>query len=358
MISQNIKISAIRIDRERRRVVQSPAVKLLAESIETIGLQMPISVRMENGVPVLIAGAYRIAAAQSLGWDEIDAVVFENELDARIWEIDENLRRTELTAIERSEQIAERAKLLGGVMEGVPEVKDNRLKTRAEAVAAGAMFYYPAKPCRKGHDDGYYTSIGRCVTCSTAAKAEWQRKRADEGYQVAQVGPPSIRHGQGQKRGDRDAARKMGVSRQTVGRAKAINLLPERAKQEAINLGLANNHHALIYAAAHEGTDLQIKALRSFAEKKAEKAKRKQAQADNIAAQAKAAASIAPRELPMHDQRREAAIQYWLWLIEECGEKAYPILSRLKELDIHILFEEVDRMRREGGPPPGSTKIH
>lgn len=104
----------------KRRAVNEDKVVALAESIKDIGLRTPITVRfvdgwidpdgaVVDGQPVLVAGAHRLAAVKSLGWDHIDCYVFEDdsEIDARLWEIAENLCRAELTKLEESEQIAE-----------------------------------------------------------------------------------------------------------------------------------------------------------------------------------------------------------------------------------------------------------
>jgi ParB/RepB/Spo0J family partition protein len=84
--------------------------------MQRIGLMTPITVRYypetlgpdgaDDGYEI-IAGRHRYAAAVSLGWDEIDAIVIEcSDVDAKLWEIAENLHRAELTKLERDEQIA------------------------------------------------------------------------------------------------------------------------------------------------------------------------------------------------------------------------------------------------------------
>src|SRR5262249_41633707 len=56
----------------------------------------------------LIAGAHRLEAARSLGWSEIDAFVLDgDEVEARLWEIAENLHRKELTALQRAELVSD-----------------------------------------------------------------------------------------------------------------------------------------------------------------------------------------------------------------------------------------------------------
>lgn len=70
-------------------------------------------------MPILIAGRHRLEAARRLGWEEIDAYVFEgDERDARLWEIAENLHRAELTVQERADNIAEWVRLTGEKLSG------------------------------------------------------------------------------------------------------------------------------------------------------------------------------------------------------------------------------------------------
>ncbi len=57
----------------------------------------------------LVAGQHRLEACKSLGWREIPAVLTEEpELKRRLWEIDENLCRAELSHLEKGEHLVER----------------------------------------------------------------------------------------------------------------------------------------------------------------------------------------------------------------------------------------------------------
>src|SRR5262249_50684620 len=101
-----------------RRGCDPETVSKLAESISMIGLKTPISVRTIKRVAdpaegtdaiadhVLVAGAHRLEAARCHGWSEIDCFVLEgDEIDARLWEIAENLHRRELNVLRRSQLI-------------------------------------------------------------------------------------------------------------------------------------------------------------------------------------------------------------------------------------------------------------
>lgn len=95
---------------DRMRRVDPERVHALAASMKSLGLQTPISVwSSDDGEDVhLIAGAHRLAAAIELGWDEIEcSLVTMSEIDRKRWEIAENLHRSELTALERDEHVAE-----------------------------------------------------------------------------------------------------------------------------------------------------------------------------------------------------------------------------------------------------------
>jgi ParB family chromosome partitioning protein len=81
----------------------------LAASIAEVGLLNPITVTHEHR---LIAGYHRLEACKSLGWLEIPvSVVTLSAEDAELAEIDENLVRHELTALERCEQLLRRKKI-------------------------------------------------------------------------------------------------------------------------------------------------------------------------------------------------------------------------------------------------------
>lgn len=105
---ETLFIENVTVPAHRARGLDAAAVKRLAESLAKIGLQTPISVRMEGDDLLLVAGLHRLEAARSLGWDRIDAVYIDgDDRDARLWEISENLHRADLTVLERDEHVAE-----------------------------------------------------------------------------------------------------------------------------------------------------------------------------------------------------------------------------------------------------------
>lgn len=117
----------------RHRHLDDAKVKALAKSIDEIGLKYPIHVRRVDLVDddgevderlLLVTGAHRLASIKSLGWDWVTCLVFPpdaSELDAELWEIDENLMRAELSDAELADHLARRSaiwaeKVTGGTI--------------------------------------------------------------------------------------------------------------------------------------------------------------------------------------------------------------------------------------------------
>lgn len=122
MQTQAIRADDIEIG-ERHRALSNDAVARLAGSMKDIGLKSPISIRIADdvmidgkpcdGVPILVAGAHRLAAAKSLGWSHIDCIEVEDDpIAAELWELAENLHRCDLTKEQRDEHIRRYAELL------------------------------------------------------------------------------------------------------------------------------------------------------------------------------------------------------------------------------------------------------
>jgi ParB-like nuclease domain len=109
---------------DRLRALDRESVERLKESISRIGLKTPISVRSSGQGCTLVAGRHRLAACIELGINQIPVVAETgSELEARLWEIAENLHRAELTALERAEHISQWIKLRGERGAGSPAIK-------------------------------------------------------------------------------------------------------------------------------------------------------------------------------------------------------------------------------------------
>ncbi len=135
---------------ERRRALSAPDVERLSASMSDIGLRQPITVRvvdemeidgqMVSGVPILVAGAHRLAAAKKLGWQTIDCIeVDDDDIGAELWEIAENLHRLDLTKEQRDEHIRRYAELL-----------EARKEIQVKQDAAPEIGYKKPPPQQKG----------------------------------------------------------------------------------------------------------------------------------------------------------------------------------------------------------------
>lgn len=112
MKSVTVAVEAVTV-RERHRDANPDKVSALAGSMEKIGLQTPISVVIngegEEVEIVLVAGLHRLNAARQLGWADIEAFEVDlDDIDRELWEIDENLCRSELTEAEEAHHLARR----------------------------------------------------------------------------------------------------------------------------------------------------------------------------------------------------------------------------------------------------------
>ncbi len=113
-IITKVNISEIN-DAERIRKTDLDYVKFLSFSLQERGLKHPITISTpdQNGLYRLLAGKHRLEAARLLGWDNIDAVVdpAQTELEQKLIEIDENLFRRELSALDKSAFLAQRQEI-------------------------------------------------------------------------------------------------------------------------------------------------------------------------------------------------------------------------------------------------------
>jgi ParB-like chromosome segregation protein Spo0J len=106
---KDIKIEAIKVEGKRRALNEKELRRLMA-SMHQDTMRTPITVRTKGkGKVILVAGLHRLEAARRLGWKAIHCFVDDasSELEARWWQIAENLHRAELTALERAEGIDE-----------------------------------------------------------------------------------------------------------------------------------------------------------------------------------------------------------------------------------------------------------
>jgi ParB family chromosome partitioning protein len=97
---------------DNARPTNATDVVALARSIEALGLQVPLTCIERDGRYLLIAGRHRLEALRVLGQETAPVRVVDfDDVEARLWTISENLHRTELSVTQRSELIAEYARL-------------------------------------------------------------------------------------------------------------------------------------------------------------------------------------------------------------------------------------------------------
>ena len=113
---QDIEIADIKV-KGKRRALNPDKLNELVESISSMGLQSPITVRAVKRMLgwhkteieyVLVSGLHRLEAMKQLGKTTILCFILEGDRRvARMWEISENLHRADLTSVEYDEQVAE-----------------------------------------------------------------------------------------------------------------------------------------------------------------------------------------------------------------------------------------------------------
>lgn len=127
-MTETIRIEDIDTSK-RLRPVHPAHVELIAASIEQKGLTQPILVRPRRpedgeGLPyILVVGGHREAAFRLLGWTEltVDKQVIIRDMDAleaRLIEIDENVARHELNALDRALFLLERKEVYEKIRAG------------------------------------------------------------------------------------------------------------------------------------------------------------------------------------------------------------------------------------------------
>lgn len=139
MNTEQVLIADVTVPAHRARGLNAEAVKRLAESIDTLGLQTPITVRYDEASDEirLVAGLHRLKACEQLGHDKIQAIYTKATPEqARMWEIAENLFRAELSAVERAEHIDEWRKLASAAADYLPRAGGARATNQGMRWAA------------------------------------------------------------------------------------------------------------------------------------------------------------------------------------------------------------------------------
>ena len=103
----SVLINKIEIKSNRRKT-DKEAVRVIKGSMKKLGQLEPVMVLETSTGLVAVDGVHRIKAAESLGWEKIEAVHFEgDEKAARIYELTQTATRAGTTVLDRAKVITE-----------------------------------------------------------------------------------------------------------------------------------------------------------------------------------------------------------------------------------------------------------
>jgi ParB family transcriptional regulator, chromosome partitioning protein len=188
-----VRISDVIVPDDHREVDQE-SVSWIAESIRVNGLLHPIVVRRRAAMRVfgkmlepkilLVAGAYRLKAAELAGLKEVACIFLEGDgRRARLVAIEENLFRKDLTALKRAEQLAEWVEI-------AMELEDSGQKV--------------LKP-KGGRPEGGIAKVARELPISGKTK-EARRKTAERAIKINELSPEAKKAAEELNLDDRTAA--------------------------------------------------------------------------------------------------------------------------------------------------------
>lgn len=162
----------------RLRAVDADYVQQLAESIRLRGLDAPIRVTVADaaGVHCLIAGAHRLEAVRSLGFETIPAIPFEGtEDEADLLEVEENLIRRELSELDRAGFLAEHKRLWTKLY---PETQHGGDRRKKQVAKFGNLIEHP---------------LSQRYTAAAAAKLGWSERVVSRAIARYNALPISVR---------------------------------------------------------------------------------------------------------------------------------------------------------------------
>lgn len=162
-------------------------VEGLAKSISERGLINPLTITEEGDEFVLIAGERRLRALQSLDWTEAPCRLFENleVSEQKLIELEENIKRKQLTWQEEADAIAQLNTILGGDIDAT-----------AERAGIAKSYVYKNLRANRALQSGD-EKIQKAATLETAdrIRARKDSRKTDELFSELQVGeeptPPS-----------------------------------------------------------------------------------------------------------------------------------------------------------------------
>jgi ParB family transcriptional regulator, chromosome partitioning protein len=220
-------------------------VVALKRSIEAIGLQTPLTVvEVDIGPPrifQLITGRHRLEALRLLKVDRIPVRVVDfNDAEARMWTISENLHRSELTVVQRAEQIAEWVRLSEEqrAAEEVARKLEPKLKAPEPDVAPE-----PGLP---------FSAVSSQVGTKLSVRGRDGEGRPESGVNAA--------------------ARELGIGKAEAHRAIKIDSIAPEAKAALLAAGLDDNQTVALKVANYDDED-QVEAVAEIVAEREAKAK-------------------------------------------------------------------------------------
>lgn len=127
-----IALDDIEVPPDRLRGVSPERVEVMASSFGAIGQSQPIIVRGHPDVTkgfLLVDGEHRYETARRLGWNSIRAEVHDlDDIQARLAEVDANLVREDLSALDQAMFLAERKRTWDAIY---PELRGGDRRSKA-----------------------------------------------------------------------------------------------------------------------------------------------------------------------------------------------------------------------------------
>lgn len=127
----NIPLKDIVVEKQVRETFDDQSIVELAKSIESVGQQQPITVRMDNGRYILISGERRVRAMKHLGRETIMAILTktDNPKEIKLRQLVENLQREDMNALE-----------IGRSLESILEDGDYSLEQLSELIGKSRTY--------------------------------------------------------------------------------------------------------------------------------------------------------------------------------------------------------------------------
>ena len=207
MERRNLRVAVSDIDvGPRLRKIDMDWARWIASSMKDLdaanpgyGQQTPIEVRpggLEKGRYTLTAGAHRLEAVKINGWTEIEVAVVEvKDLEAELREIDENLFRRDLGALDRATFLARRQEVF---WELHPETKRGTAGANARWNAADNLSFASQVALKLGvtprdvrRSIARFTQIAADVREKIAGT--WIAEKGSELDSLARLGPAEQR---------------------------------------------------------------------------------------------------------------------------------------------------------------------